>query len=254
MPIESSLPAETAQSTQDDPDLRIAFRYNSLPKVNSEKSATSGNNYDLSKKYESVKFDGLENVEYFSYDDFLINKKECQGNIFDIIYDKLRKASDSSDNLLRICINSLGSPYWYFEGFETKVVEFLKKLKSLTRYRENTVCMVVVPIQILETINDNLLNHIRNLVDCNINLESFDENTNPYFKEYNGQLFIKKLQSINSLQSPKPETYDLAFKLKRNRFLIEKLHLPQVLLDSDPRESSGGGMGCSSSNKNKLDF
>jgi elongator complex protein 4 len=51
------------------------------------------------------------------------------------------------------------------------------------------------------------------------------------------------MQTIAALQSHKPEAFDLAFKLKSNRFVIEKLHLPPELQDGDSSEIS---MSCSS--------
>lgn len=70
---------------------------------------------------------------------------------------------------------------------------------------------------------------IRNLVDYSIELESFagsDKETNPAFKEYNGLFQLHKMAAVNTLSAYMPETIDLAFKLKRKKFVIEKLHLP----------------------------
>lgn len=70
---------------------------------------------------------------------------------------------------------------------------------------------------------------IRNLVDYSVQLEAFagsDKETNPIFKEYNGLLNIKKISALNTLNAFTPETTDLAFKLRRRKFVIEKLHLP----------------------------
>ena len=68
---------------------------------------------------------------------------------------------------------------------------------------------------------------IRNLVDYAIELESFagsERETNPAFKEYNGLLHFRKMSAINSLALFQHS--DLAFKLRRKKFVIEKFHLP----------------------------
>lgn len=70
---------------------------------------------------------------------------------------------------------------------------------------------------------------IRQLVDYAIELESFagsERETHPAFKEYSGLLHLHKMSAINTLAVHMPETTDLAFKLRRKKFVIEKLHLP----------------------------
>lgn len=60
--------------------------------------------------------------------------------------------------------------------------------------------------------------------DITIRLESFAgsaKETNPLFKDYNGLLHIIKLPALNTLASHCPESRDLAFKLRRKRFVIE---------------------------------
>lgn len=66
-------------------------------------------------------------------------------------------------------------------------------------------------------------------VDNAIRLESFagsSRETNPLFKDYHGLLHITKLTALNSLVPFVPPSLDLAFKLRRKKFIIEKLHLP----------------------------
>lgn len=74
-----------------------------------------------------------------------------------------------------------------------------------------------------------MVSKIRNLVDFSIELEAFagsDMETNPAFKEYHGLIHLRKITAINTLSAYMPETTDLAFKLRRKKFVIEKLHLP----------------------------
>lgn len=75
----------------------------------------------------------------------------------------------------------------------------------------------------------SLLPKIRQLVDYSIELESFagsERETHPAFKEYSGLLHLHKMTALNTLAVHMPETTDLAFKLRRKKFVIEKMHLP----------------------------
>lgn len=109
--------------------------------------------------------------------------------------------------------------------------------------------------------DQTLLYRVRNLVDYAIELESFagsDKETNPCFKEYNGLFYIRKMTALNALTVHTPETYDLAFKLRRKRFVIEKLHLPPELQESEQREQDDepllSALSCASTKKHLLEF
>lgn len=80
--------------------------------------------------------------------------------------------------------------------------------------------------------NPNTVLHMRHLVDSAVRLDAFagtDKESNPVLRDYHGLFYIPKLSSINSLVPYIPSTLDLAFKLRRKKFLIEKLHLPPGL-------------------------
>lgn len=105
-----------------------------------------------------------------------------------------------------------------------------------------------------------MLHRVRNIVDFALELESFagtDREANPLFKEYHGLFHIRKLAALNALAVYTPETHDLAFKLRRKRLVIEKLHLPPELQDSEAREEDESilsAMSCGSSSKHRLEF
>lgn len=102
------------------------------------------------------------------------------------------------------------------------------------------------------------------MVDYSVELESFagsDRETNPIFKEYHGLLYIRRLTALNSLAASNPETHDLAFKLRRKQFVIEKLHLPPELQDAADESAATAAagdivptMGCGSSGRSSMDF
>lgn len=118
--------------------------------------------------------------------------------------------------------------------------------------------------------------------DVVISLESFagsTKETNPIFKDYHGLLHIKKLPAFNTLVNQESLFSDLAFKLRRKKFLIEVtqlnifqlyasiiqmissssnfqiLHLPPELGETTQREQDDVGCsGAVSSGRSKLDF
>lgn len=249
MPLESSAKEEKSSDGADD-DLRIAFRYQGAPKLDSTQRGNSSKmNYDLMRKYEPEIISNYKNIKYFTFEDYPEG-----ANAFDIVINDLNTFVQQNPNdLVRICLSSLGSPLWYTKNFPIDLLKFLVKLKSIARYN-NVICFISMPLHLINLIDDQLIFKIRKLVDVNINLESFDnveKQTNAVFKQYHGLLHIKKMQTLTAIQSHKPDTFDLAFKLKLHRFVIEKLHLPPELQENEP------SMGCSSiqSGGNKsLDF
>lgn len=246
MPSDNISKEENPAESSDD-SLRIAFRYQALPKLDSVQRAgnQSHMSYDLTKKYEADKIESSSNVKYFSFNDYQARK--CDRSAFDIVIEDVKAlAQNTKDNLLRVCISSLGSPLWYSENFSSKLLKFLVQLKSIARYN-NVVCFLTMPLHLIAAVDEQLIFKIRKLIDVNVNLESFDnvdKQTNAVFKQYHGLLHVKKLQTLTALQSHKPEAFDLAFKLKLHRFVIEKLHLPPELQESDA--SSEMSMSCSS--------
>ncbi|XP_017471925.1 PREDICTED: putative elongator complex protein 4 [Rhagoletis zephyria] len=154
-------------------------------------------------------------------------------------------------NLCRICITSLGSPLWYDENFSQNILKFLTILRAIVR-NSSCVCLITIPMNLIAKFDETLVPKIRNLVDYAIELESFagsDRETNLTFKEYNGLLHLHKITAVNTLTAYIPETSDLAFKLRRKKFVIEKLHLPPELQEdgTESKHTTGCGAGVASS-------
>ncbi|XP_070549608.1 elongator complex protein 4-like isoform X2 [Ptychodera flava] len=105
---------------------------------------------------------------------------------------------------------------------------------------------------------------LENLCDTVVKLESFagsEKEKNPVYKEYHGLFTICKLPRLNSLTCHMPDSLDLAFKLKRKKFTIEKLHLPPDLSETVSRsqgeviKTASADIGCASKPSNQsLDF
>ncbi|XP_019557494.3 elongator complex protein 4 [Aedes albopictus] len=276
-PVEDTEPERTSQN-QAPEDMRIAFRYNKLAVVDLEqKSSTQlGHFFDLSKQIDESELT-KHDITYWDGTDCPDNLSKAFTNpsfqsLLDAIHLKVKQPQfDQSNsevkdkNLLRICINSIGSPLWYDQNFPSDLVKFLTILKAFVR---NTLscCLVTLPTHLfhhLEGDTQRMYDRLIDQVDCCIALESFagsDKETNPVFKEYHGLLDIVKISALNTLAAFVPETRDLAFKLRRRKFVIEKLHLPPELGDDKDergqKKVASMGMGCASAGGGggKLDF
>ncbi|XP_064536169.1 elongator complex protein 4 [Drosophila montana] len=147
-------------------------------------------------------------------------------------------------NLCRVCLTSLGSPLWYDEHFAEDLLKFLTILRASVRSC-TAVCFITMPMHLIAKYETSLVPKIRQLVDYAIELESFagsERETHPAFKEYSGLLHLHKMSAINTLAVHMPETTDLAFKLRRKKFVIEKLHLPPELQETSEQGAAADMM------------
>lgn len=247
-------------------DMKIAWRYNSLPKVNSveETSSSQGNFFDLTTTIDAKSLETLS-VSLWSGTGELLEKsnaivknlklRDCLNHIY---LEAQKYRSENSNNLLRIALSSIGSPYWYEDGFLKDFYKFLTLLKAILRHT-STVCLLTVPTHLLCHIDATAILKIRSLVDTTIELQSFagsDKETNPVFKDYHGLLFVRQTKAVNCAAPYFHKITDLAFKLRRRKFVIEKLHLPPELQETDQREQDEivPGMSCNSKSKHLLEF
>lgn len=271
-PVEIIDSEHKMKSAAPNDDMRIAWRYNDLPMVNSEQTVKNSAHYfDLTKQVDQTVID-KHDIVYWQEDQNRISgdsksmfKNEIYQNLLNDLSKKVNEETFSNSetstqknkNLLRIVINSLGSPLWYQEHFASDVCKFLALLKVLVRNSLSS-CLLTIPTHLFKYIDEDLSFKIRNLIDYGVQLESFagsDKETNPIFKEYHGLLHIKKNSALNTLAPFCPEVNDLAFKLRRKKFIIEKLHLPPELQESDQREQDDvPSASCGSSKKHLLEF
>ncbi|KAH8333838.1 hypothetical protein KR059_003749 [Drosophila kikkawai] len=183
------------------------------------------------------------------------------GGLLNDIQQLLRDESfvaGTKKNLCRVCLTSVGSPLWYDENFGEDLIKFLTLLMASVR-NCNSVCLITMPMHLIAKYDASLVPKIRQLVDYAIELESFagsERETHPAFKEYSGLLHLHKMSALNTLAVHMPDTTDLAFKLRRKKFIIEKFHLPPELQESTkPDNCSAGRLLSSNSNATvSLDF
>ncbi|XP_045873871.1 elongator complex protein 4 isoform X2 [Meles meles] len=174
-------------------------------------------------------------------------------------------------NILRIGIQNLGSPLWGDDICCTEncdnshsLTKFLYVLRGLLR-TSLSACIITMPTHLIQ--NKAVIARVTNLSDTVVGLESFigsERETNPLYKDYHGLIHIQQIPRLNNLIYDVSDVKDLAFKLKRKLFTIERLHLPPDLSDTVSRSSKqdlagsskllGPGCGMMAGGKQHLDF
>ncbi|XP_074005519.1 elongator complex protein 4 [Numenius arquata] len=277
-------PAVKSEEFQD--SMKIAWRYQNLPTMEASPTSTKfGHYYDVSKTmspelFQSVKWHSFYLPEELSSQPKM---KTCNMNsayarllqsIQRIIYQEGFDGSDpqrKQKNILRIGIQNLGSVLWGDDICSSDTPEdihsltkFLYVLRGLLR-KSLSACIITVPPHLIQ--NKAIMERVTNLSDTVVGLESFigsERETNPLYKDYHGLVHVHQIPRLNSLICDVSDTKDLAFRLKRKLFTIERLHLPPDLSDTVSRASKqdlaesakllSSGCGAMAIGKKHLDF
>lgn len=258
VPIKTESSSGTSIDSKADP-MTIAWRYQNMRQVQSIPGSTNsgtqlGHNFDLTQ---TISADELEQSSYSLWsgpteDDRPIGDfgNKNYGYLLSKIHQKISEGQfrvqdePSKHSILRVAIHSLGSPMWVDSttdanietGIKRDLPRFLLYLRSLLR-ESYALAVVTVPSHLFQDPSIHKLCEYQS--DMALRFESFagsSYETNPVFKEYHGLLHIRKLGPVNTLATHVPESLDLAFKLRRRKFVIEKLHLPPELQESAQRE------------------
>lgn len=225
-------------------EMKIAWQYKKLPKVQFSFSNQFGHSFDLTKKMERSRIDAV-NQTFLNVMDCKTKSTEMYQNLTEVIIQSLSDGKFARQTysqlqqrtVLRVVIHSLGSPLWLQDAStnSSDLPRLLHSLRGILR-ETNSVALITVPTHLFQDLT--YVRRLERLCDSVIQLESFEgseKEQNPIYKEYHGLFHLIKLPRINSLTCHYPETLDLAFKLKRKRFLIEKLHLPPELSETANR-------------------
>ncbi|XP_052738097.1 elongator complex protein 4 [Bicyclus anynana] len=272
LPQPCTAPNEEKSSHDSGGEMKIAWRYEGLGKVESSFGSNTnfGHHFDLSKHIDQ---DTLQNCN-ISYCHLLQSESNIDGfrnNLYHTLLTKIKttlskeeyKSCSKNKNILRISIQSLGSPVWMAMDCDTQttygqdLVKFLYCLRILVR-DTNAVIFITMPSHLFD--DDRLIDRILYTVDNAVAIESFtgsSKETNPVFSEYHGLFHITKLSALHSLVPFVPPSLDLAFKLRRKKFVIEKLHLPPELQESSEREQddiTAVPKSCGGFKKKDIDF
>ncbi|XP_041647613.1 elongator complex protein 4 isoform X1 [Cheilinus undulatus] len=273
--------------------MKIAWRYQNLPKVQTAlaSSCRFGHYYDVSKTMEPEirqaakchRFYLPEHptqsspthspLSFAIFSTMLESYSALLKSLQEVIHREgfdLATPMSNSRNILRIGLHSLGSALWGDDlcchdnpKHGRSLSTFLYGLRALLR-SSLSVAVVTVPSHLIQ--DRALMGSITRLCDNAIALESFkgsERETNPLYKDYHGLLHVRQIPHLNCLASKLPDHKDLAFKLKRKQFTIERLHLPPDLSETVSRVSRGelagatavaSACGSGSSGNKHLDF
>ncbi|XP_017581108.1 elongator complex protein 4 isoform X1 [Pygocentrus nattereri] len=269
-------PLPPADAQPPDP-MKIAWRYQNFPKVQTEpvSSFRFGHYYDLSKRMDPQL---LQATQFHTF--YLPEETEERSSslgpysgllqsIQTVIRNEGFDGSSSQGkvrNVLRLGVHSLGSALWGDDvclsespAHSHALTTFLYALRALLR-SSLSVAVVTVPAHLIQS--KSVLGRMVKLSDAVVALESFcssERETSSVYREYHGLLHIRQVPHLNCLVCEVPDNKDLAFKLKRKQFSIEKLHLPPDLSETVSRVSKSkaeGSSGCGSapSGHVQLDF
>ncbi|XP_033217083.1 elongator complex protein 4 isoform X2 [Belonocnema kinseyi] len=261
--------SSTGNKTETNEEMQIAWRYQNLKLVDSSPSGSQvfGHYFDLTKTMDKEKIDRTQVTEWDG-ENIL-----CRTNAFEkqefvdllkSVEETLSKGqflvSDSPEkrNILRIALRSLGSRLWMCdkeEDTKNDLLRFFYCFRALLR-NSYAVATITFPVQFYHN-EDALVHRLEHLADTVVGLESFagsDKEANPVFKDYHGLMHIKKVSAFNTLAPHCPHSMDLAFKLRRKKFLIEVLHMPPELGDTAQREQDDVACGSGSTRSSVLEF
>ncbi|XP_074469459.1 elongator complex protein 4 [Sebastes fasciatus] len=265
--------------------MKIAWRYQNLPKVQSALASSSrfGHYYDVSKTMEP-EIRQAAKCHLFYLPEHPAQSSPTHSTILESYSALLKSLQEvinregfdvaapmsNSRNILRIGLHSLGSALW---GDDLcchdnprnghALTTFLYGLRALLR-SSLSVAVITLPSHLIQ--DRALMGSITRLCDNAIALESFkgsERETNPLYKDYHGLLHVRQVPHLNCLASKLPDHKDLAFKLKRKQFTIERLHLPPDLSETVSRVSRGelagatavaSACGSGTSGNKHLDF
>ncbi|XP_047023046.1 elongator complex protein 4 [Helicoverpa zea] len=278
LPLPTTIPQDDEiTSTAGDIDkMKIAWRYEGLSQVESSFGTNTnfGHHFDLSKHIDANTIDNC-NIKYCNLD---IDSKKVNGfknslyhNLLSSIKELVSKEEYQSSvkknsNILRIGIHSLGSPVWMAmdcddeasASYGQDLIKFMYCLRVLLR-DSNAVAFITIPAHLFD--DDHIMKRLLYSIDNAVRIESFagsSRETNPVYKDYHGLFHITKLSAIYSLVPFVPPSLDMAFKLKRKKFVIEKLHLPPELQETKEREQDDitgvPNVNCGGFKKKDIEF
>ncbi|NWI17947.1 ELP4 protein, partial [Crypturellus soui] len=278
---------ETTTVTSEDDSMQIAWRYQNFPKMEASPNTSSrfGHYYDISKTMSSELIQSIKCHSFFLPEEpslqptIKMKNMNCGyarllQSIQKIIYQEGFDGSHpqkKQKNVLRIGIQSLGSMLWGDDiscadnpEDAHSLTKFLYVLRALLR-KSLSSCIITVPAHLIQ--NKAIMERVTNLSDVVVGLESFigsERETNPLYKDYHGLIHVRQIPRLNCLICDVSDTKDLAFRLKRKQFTIERLHLPPDLSDAASRSSKpelaaaakllSSGRGAAAGGEKHLDF
>lgn len=166
----TTVAAANLSNTASNDEMRIAWRYNNLDKVDSEQGVASqkdGKNsyaFDLSQSVEESALSSLD-ITLFGKDEATTSNEpsvfhnsayvslieKLRTKLGDAAFDSSGNNATATKNLLRICIESFGSPIWYGNNCSDDICLFLTILKAAVR-SSLSVCCITAPTHLFKFI------------------------------------------------------------------------------------------------------
>ncbi|CAG9563593.1 unnamed protein product [Danaus chrysippus] len=253
-------------------EMKIAWRYEGLGQVESSFGSNTnfGHHFDLSRHMDEMSLRDVD-VTYCHLKPSHGKSKGFRNHLYHDLLTEIRKvlskeeyqSGSKNKNILRISIQSLGSPVWLASDCDNEnkygqdLIKFLYMLRVLIR-NTTAVVFITIPEHLFE--DNQIMKRLLYSIDNSVRIESIagsSKETNPVYNEYHGLFHITKLSGVSSIVAFVPPSLDLAFKLKRKKFVIEKLHLPPELQDSSEREQddiTATPNTCGGFKKKDIDF
>lgn len=207
-------------------ELKIAWRYQENKPIQSSPGGvrnTFSHDFDFSSKLTENAFKSTS-LTFWPENFACTNFHSLFNKIFEDISTKGlwfgHEKKNIDKKILRICIPSLGSPFWFDE--DVPIYQMLLKLRTAV-HNSSSVALVTIPTGLLDP---KVVFRCEQISDIVLSLNSLANNTNKQYSEYSGLLKFLKISPINSLSIHVPDDSDWAFKVKKKKLIIEKLHLP----------------------------
>ncbi|XP_018353520.1 PREDICTED: elongator complex protein 4 [Trachymyrmex septentrionalis] len=259
----------TKTTNNEDEPMKIAWRYQKMKVVDSTPTGGQifGHYYDLTKQMQKDLLEHAD-IKQWEFDEEMTLDENSSHTFKNAAYTDLlcnvektlrdgqyflsEPSEQKTKKILRIAIHSLGSRLWLSDTEEYSDSDLLKFLYCFRALLRNSYAVGIVTIPVNNFNSNFVIERIEHISDIAIRLESFAGSAkalNPLYKEYHGLLHIKKLCALNGLSHGNSQHRDLAFKLRRKKFLIEVLHLPPEFEDTSQREQDDtvtSGIGCMS--------
>lgn len=176
---------------------------------------------------------------------------------------RIRPNHPPPPTILRIALHSIGSPLWSApRAAPHSLHRFLHSLRALLRSSYAT-CVLTLP----SSTPSCILVPASHLSDAVIHIDSFASSATPvhpgYTALYHGLLDVVKVPRVGVLSGREREVGALGFKVRRKRFLIERVSLPPEVEGVGRGDDEGGKVkrkvankgGCGSSGgADHLDF
>ncbi|VDN08139.1 unnamed protein product [Thelazia callipaeda] len=214
--------------------MKIAWRYTSVPKLNSSLCDSRKTlHYDLTKKMDPIKFEAYKISLYPKSDQAC-----CGFPSYSELYQRIRRnltenqflmsATSTQFNILRIVVEGVGSPLWQDPENDLKFLAHLRCL--LCSYY--SVAMIIVNTSGMSQERKSRLYaygdlsiHLDAVGDID-DIKQFDDRFDGYFR-------LLKLPTVSSIATHCPVNSDLVFELQKRKFDIRVLHLPPSVENAD---------------------